>query len=296
MAFGNDITGESVDELFEVLESENDIVRIVDPLTREIMVWPAVDRGELDVQQFECNAVWGRTDRCINCSSFEALKMKQRKFKMELNNNRAFWVQSCPITLEGRPCVLEVVNDVTDGLLVENDGDDNPTMADLIEGLNKLVVTDALTLLFNRRFLDDFNLRLSSLSNAGTRVNIAMIDFDDMKVVNDTYGHPAGDAVLRDVAGFLKLNYSVRDDQRECYAVRYGGDEFLVIDIGSDFADFEADVRTRYSQMRRVCYFGEIEIPFSLSCGFASSDEFGWDWNALLNAADKRMYADKLGE
>ena len=52
-------------------------------------------------------------------------------------------------------------------------------------------------------------------------------------------------------------------------------------------------MRDHYAHMRRICYFDDIEFPFSLSMGFSSSDEYGWDWNALLDAADKHMYADK---
>ena len=291
MQIDYDIREERARNLVETLQTENDIVRIVDPLAREVLYWPAVESGELDCPCFECNAVWGRSERCPNCSSLEALKLKQRTFKMELSNNRAFWVQSRPMNMDGKPCVLETVNDVTDGLLVE--GTDRGKVVDLIDNLNTLIVTDALTSLYNRRFLDDFNHRLAELARTGTRVNVAMIDLDDMKDVNDTYGHPAGDAVLKDVAGFLKLHYSIRDAHRESYAVRYGGDEFLVIDIGSDYTQFCAEVRDHYAHMRRICYFDDIEFPFSLSMGFSSSDEYGWDWNALLDAADKHMYADK---
>lgn len=286
-----DIAEESAHALVDVLQAENDIVRIVDPVTREVVYWPAAERGELDCPCFECNAVWGRSERCPNCSSLEAVRLKQRTFKMELNNNRAFWVQSRPLVMGGRECVLETVNDVTEGLLVE--GSDHGAVVGLIGSLNGLVITDALTSLFNRRFLDEFIHRLPELARSDTRVNVAMLDLDDMKDVNDTYGHPAGDAVLKDVAGFLKLHYSVRDAHRETYAVRYGGDEFLVIDIGTDPAQFANDVRERYAHMRRICYFGDVEFPFSLSCGFSSSDEAGWNWDALLETADRHMYADK---
>lgn len=291
MPFAYEIKRESAASLIETLESEYDIVRIVDPVKREVLYWPAADRGEIDNPRFECNAVWGRIERCPNCTSLEALNLSRRLFKIELSNNRAFWVQSRPVTLDGKPCVLETVNDVTEGLTIE--GSNHDEVAGLIENLNNLIVTDTLTALFNRRFIDDFTHRLAELEHEGKRVNVAMIDLDDMKDINDTFGHPAGDAVLKDVGGFLKLNYSVRDDHRERYAIRYGGDEFLVIDVGSDPASFEADVRDRYRNMRRICYFGDIELPFSLSLGFSTSDEFGWNWNALLDAADKRMYADK---
>ena len=286
-----DISRTRARELVEVLQGENDIVRIVDPVSRKILYWPAVERGELDCPCYECNAVWGRSRRCPNCTSLEAVQLMQRTFKIELNNNRAFWVQSRPMVVDGAKCVLETVNDVTDGLMVE--GSDRGSVTNLIDSLNSLIVTDALTSLLNRRFLDEFTLRLPDIERAGTRVNVAMLDLDDMKDINDGYGHPAGDAVLKDVAGFLKLHFSVRDGGRERYAIRYGGDEFIVVDLGGDFAAFEDDVRERYAEMRRVCYYGVDEIAFTLSIGTASSDEFGWDWAALLDAADQRMYAAK---
>lgn len=274
-----------------MLQGENDIARIVDPHTRKILYWPAVSSGELNCPCFECNSVWGRNERCPNCSSLEALRLMQRMFKVEFSEGRAFWIQSRPMNMDGMPCVLETVNDVTDGLLVE--GADRESVADLFVNLNGLAITDALTSLFNRRFLDSFSRRLADAQRDGERVNLAMIDLDGMKTVNDTYGHLAGDAVLKDVAGFLKLNYSSRDANRECYAIRYGGDEFLVVDIGTDPERFAADMRERYASMRRVCYHGDVGISFTLSCGFTSSDEVGWDWETLLETADQRMYAEK---
>ena len=114
---------------------------------------------------------------------------------MELNGNQMFWVQSCPLTMGDKACVLEVVNNVTSGLLLE--GDDRATVTNLIANLNRLVITDPMTSLFNRRFLETFtSKRLPELENAKTQVNVAMVDLDDMKLINDRYGHLAGDAVL----------------------------------------------------------------------------------------------------
>lgn len=292
MRFGENMTTQAAHNLVEVLQRENDVVRIVEPVNREILYWPGAGEEGADAPCSSCNAIWGRDDRCATCSSLEAIRLMQRTFKMELSDKRAFWVQSRPMVFDGVPCVMEIVNDVTDGLLVE--GGDRGSVQGLIDSLNGLLLTDALTSLLNRRFLDEFNARMPELREAGTRVNIAMIDLDDMKVINDTYGHPAGDAVLKDIAGFLKLNFGTHARfDRQQYAVRFGGDEFIVIDLGSDFRDFQRVVLEHYAHMRRVCYIDGQEIPFSLSCGFASSDEAGWDWNAILNAADQCMYSEK---
>ena len=289
------ISEEGVHDLVGVLEGENDIVRVVDPVTRRVLYWRAEESNDIDDPCRECNAVWGRRRRCANCTSLEALRHRQRMFKAEMMEGRAFWVQSRPLVMDGKPCVLETVNDVTDGLMVE--GREAGSVTSLIESLNDMVVTDALTALFNRRFLDNFVKRLPDIREAGQRLNIAMVDLDDMKDVNDEYGHPAGDAVLRDVAGFLMLNFSQGEDDDnsdvEQYAVRYGGDEFIVLNIGSDPGEFACEVRGRYAEMRRVCYFEDLEIPFSLSIGIATTDELGWDWTHLLEVADQRMYEDK---
>ena len=67
----------------------------------------------------------------------------------------------------------------------------------------------------------------------------------------------------------------------------------MVLNIGSDPDEFACEVRGRYAEMRRVCYFEDLEIPFSLSIGIATTDELGWDWAHLLEVADQRMYEDK---
>ena len=291
MSIKDKVTKESARKLVNTLQDVNDIVRIVDPVTRKILYWPAVEDGHLDCPCLECNSVWGRTQRCPNCSSLEALNLGQRMFKVEMNNNRVFWVHSRPMKVDDTPCVMEIVNDVTDGLLVE--GNDRNSIANMIEALSELAVTDALTSLRNRRFIEEFTQRLPQLEADNIPLCVAMYDLDNMKQVNDTYGHQAGDALLKDVAGFLQLKFESYDSDHERYCVRYGGDEFVIIAIGTDLESFTAEARDYYKNMRRICIYEDFEIPFTLSIGTASSDEFGWDWYALLKAADERMYSEK---
>ena len=104
-------------ELVAVLEGENDIVRIVDPVTRKVLFWPAEENSEIEDPCMECNAVWSRDQRCTNCTSLEALRQDRCKFKVEVNGGRTFWIRSRPLVMDGMPCVLETVNDVTDGLM-----------------------------------------------------------------------------------------------------------------------------------------------------------------------------------
>jgi diguanylate cyclase (GGDEF)-like protein len=162
------------------------------------------------------------------------------------------------------------------------------------EELQRLSTTDALTGLANHRLL------LHSLSREVERgmesqrpVSVLMLDIDNFKLFNDTYGHALGDEALRLVAGVLrKLN------EDSGIPGRYGGDEFLVILPGADKAAAGA-----YAE-RLSAAVGEIEfqaghgsrVPISLSVGLASFPEDTKSSDHLLAVADAAMYeAKRLG-
>lgn len=95
----------------------------------------------------------------------------------------------------------------------------------MVERLERLATTDELTGLHNRRHFDtvlDFEIRRSSRSRHD--ITLIMIDVDHFKALNDTYGHPCGDAVLRDLAQVLKSTLRSTD-----IVARYGGEEFVVL-------------------------------------------------------------------
>ena len=93
--------------------------------------------------------------------------------------------------------------------------------------------TDPLTLLSNRRALDDeMNRRLAEWQRRKTTFSLAMIDVDHFKKLNDKHGHQAGDQVLRDVAATLGTTVREMD-----LAARYGGEEFAIILPSTPLAD-----------------------------------------------------------
>ena len=93
------------------------------------------------------------------------------------------------------------------------------------EALRSQSIIDALTGLFNRRYLEEILEReVRRATRSEQSVGVMMLDLDHFKNFNDTYGHEAGDAVLREAAAFLKR--SVRAEDIVC---RYGGEEFVII-------------------------------------------------------------------
>ena len=290
MALKTEFTQTEVEELIELLSDGNNIVRLVDPLSEFIVNTD----GSIQVGNI-CRTVWGRPHRCENCSSLRALQTKNVLYKMEFCDDRIFWIISRYITVEGRDCVLELVADTTDSIIIEGGSADE--ISQIIEGYNHQVVFDSLTGAFNRNYLDSIFLPTLGFRRASQfPVHIAVLDLDNFKSVNDTYGHAAGDKLLTDVGGFWKSRFDSRKKNKERLTIRYGGDEMIVICCEGTYAAFVNEIESSYANMRKNCYIDDsTNIPFTMSIGTASSEEMepNWSWQELFDKADERMYAIK---
>lgn len=152
--------------------------------------------------------------------------------------------------------------------------------------LQRKAWTDALTGLPNRRFARE---RLEQLWASSSQLSCMMIDVDNFKSVNDTFGHPAGDVVLRDTAAALSA--SIRKSDFLC---RYGGEEFLVIYDGNN-------VEETRSAAERLCqniannaidsdlFTGNVTV----SIGVCVRDRSFSDIDSLLKSADDALYMAK---
>jgi putative two-component system response regulator len=168
----------------------------------------------------------------------------------------------------------------------------NSSLAQMNDRLGRLSITDDLTGLFNRRHA---MVRLEEqwvLSERyGRFLTVAVVDIDFFKLINDTYGHDAGDVVLKQVAGILK------DQTRLTDAVcRIGGEEFLVI-FPSESVD-EAMVccqRCRVAMESRVFNIGNQPLRITISIGVATRSTATTQFPDLMQEADKALYAAKNG-
>ncbi|MGR3534150.1 diguanylate cyclase [Pseudooceanicola nanhaiensis] len=127
-------------------------------------------------------------------------------------------------------------------------------------------VTDSLTGLYNRRYAEPYLERLAEDSrHAGRPFALVLADIDHFKQVNDTYGHPAGDAVLMMVADLLRDNLRARD-----LVARFGGEEFLIVmpDTGAGEARIVADrLRVRLAEAPIAVPGREARIQVTISMG-----------------------------
>ena len=151
--------------------------------------------------------------------------------------------------------------------------------------------TDALTKIYNRRyFMETAAEMVESAARSGLGAYVAIFDLDHFKEVNDTYGHPAGDKVLKDVAG--RAAGSIREN--DLFA-RYGGEEFILLLIGaSKTAAWEIVERIRKSIHQSPVSFEDKQIPVSASFGVAPALP-GTGLADLVTRADQAMYKAKEG-
>lgn len=156
--------------------------------------------------------------------------------------------------------------------------------------LEELALTDPLTGLHNRRGLEALaqqEMRLAA--RLGHRLALVFIDLDEMKTINDTFGHDAGDQALKDTATVLTRTF--RDSDLLC---RLGGDEFCAVMVG-DASEIEVVVNRLGSNVEEHNAQKARPYRLSLSAGVAPYDkERHASLQMLLEEADRSMYEEKL--
>jgi len=160
----------------------------------------------------------------------------------------------------------------------------------LQDSLREEAIRDPLTGLYNRRFLNEVLPReLVRAEREQRPVGVLMADIDHFKKINDTYGHPAGDRVLRELSSLLRSRTRAGD-----FSCRFGGEEFIVVMPAATLAQ----VRERAELIREE--FSSIGIDFeawtiraTVSIGVADSSLHGRTQEELVRRVDAALYAAK---
>ena len=198
-----------------------------------------------------------------------------------------FLAVEMPAASEDSPFIDRLIASVAGqiGLFLHNNADR--------EKIRSLADRDALTGLCNyRSFQETFDREFERFRRHGRNMSLMMIDLDNFKQINDTFGHQVGDHALCEVARILLANLRKTD-----YAFRYGGDEFVVLMTETDaeraavFAQ-----RIRAAVKREVRELPQCEFSFSTSIGIADCSRLtSEDRGELLHLADAALYLAKDG-
>lgn len=158
------------------------------------------------------------------------------------------------------------------------------------EEIYKMTITDGLTQVANKRYLFEFLEReISRAIRFGRPLSIVMIDIDHFKKVNDSFGHLAGDAVLREMCAVL-----FKSVRREELLARYGGEEFVIVlpETGLSTATTIAE-KARMTVERHGFEFAGTPIPLTISLGAAELSPMAADPENFIRTADEMLYEAK---
>lgn len=269
-----------------------DITRVVNPNTKEVVFIRKDEELENINLEESCYDFWQRDEVCSNCISMRAYNENDTFMKVESSTKEIKMVTAIPIIIEGEPLVVELLKDITSSMILDGEKlQEGVVVKHILEQANLVAVRDELTDTYNKRYIKERlpnEIVQSKLKN--NPLSIIIADIDHFKIVNDTYGHIAGDYILKEFAKILKEN--IREDRD--FVARFGGEEFIIclVDITKEEAIVVAE-RIRRQIQDNTFDFNKNEIKITSSFGVFTNVKEPMSVNDLIEAADKRLYEAK---
>ena len=226
-----------------------------------------------------CYACRHKSRHCRHCAVKSAYENRDQRTKLEYFSPDIVQVTAQYLEVDGKPYVMELLQRMHSDTII--DPDDSEALFSAISGYNTKLYHDALTDTYNRRYYEEIVRGMKG------PVGVALLDLDDFKVYNDTYGHHAGDVALKTAANV------VRECIRQTDAlIRFGGDEFLLILPGIPEDYFKIKLENIREKLHESIVPGYSHMRLSASVGGViqtASEEM----DAVVRHADRLMYQAK---
>ncbi len=261
----------------ENVQKDIQCLRKVFSIVRLVKAAPPEDRDTADGSTLSAGDDDSRRRTCEFCAPQthqSTFTDKGMHLHFKVIDGKMYQIFAKPLTIEGVPYVLEMLKhiDNTDLFLAEG--------YDQLMSFSQQLYIDALTGAYNRRFWED---KMKSFSGVA---GIALIDLDDLKLYNDTFGHSAGDAALKALVQITKKGIRSTDK-----LIRYGGDEFLLIMPNVSSSIFAEKLRTIQEHIHEADFPEFPGLKISASIGGAML--YNGSIEEVVSRADKLMYYAK---
>ena len=270
------ITMQEAENKMEVLREIFDIVRLLKGSDLQAAEMESELAGKKHLCQ--CYAFWNKNKRCDNCISLKALDEKKQTSKIEFLDSDMYQVFARYLEIDGEPYVMEMLKKLDENTLTDKEGYEK--LAGKLTVYSEKLYKDVLTGAYNRRYFEE------KVKDMSVDAGIAVIDLDDFKLYNDTYGHDGGDLVLTTVVKVIR-HYIRRTD----ILVRYGGDEFLLILPGIEKEVFSQKLRMIQEKIHETHIPGFNRLTLSVSIGGAMFTHGRME--EAITKADRLMYMAK---
>lgn len=280
------------EELYRALacfQKMYDIARIVDPARKRVIGC----RGEaLEKTDEICYRYWEKAELCANCVSMHAYRENKSVMKVECVGRTVMLVTAIPVSVAEKTVVVELLKNVTDDMLVGNGvyGDFGKPVMRAMDEWSDMLSRDVLTQLYNRRFAEErLPEDIARAAEWKTQISVIFFDVNGFKLINDAFGHEAGDLALKAAADSIHQAM----EGLKGWAARYGGDEFLVCIHADEKAARRAAEQIRESVQKQKFEFKGHEIRLSVSAGIQSVRDPNFTARELIACADRNMYEEK---
>ncbi|MFQ9212110.1 MAG: GGDEF domain-containing protein, partial [Eubacterium ventriosum] len=252
MGMDESMTKQETKEMMEQLEKVFSIVRILDVEGFETA--NSLRKKKMPDNPCQCYSFWNRDKRCENCISARVLADKKQRTKIEFINSDMYQVISKYIEIDNVPHIMEMINCLDSDALIDQDG--RKEIIKKIAGIDEEIYIDVLTGAYNRKYYEE-NIKMTTGVSG-----IAMLDLDDFKLYNDTFGHMAGDVALKTVVSVIKKEIRKTD-----LIIRYGGDEFLIVMPGIEENTFVKKIKHIRETIDNTKVPGYPKLKLSVSIG-----------------------------
>lgn len=270
------MTMQEAENKMEVLREIFDVVRLLKGSDLQAAGMESKLAGRENLCQ--CYAFWNKDKRCENCISLKALEEKKQTSKIEFLDSDMYQVFARYLEIDDEPYVMEMLKKLDENTLTDEKGYEKLT--EKLTVYSEKLYKDVLTGAYNRRYFEE------KVKNMSLNAGVAVIDLDDFKLFNDTYGHDGGDLVLTTVVNVIRP-YIRRTD----ILVRYGGDEFLLILPGIEKEVFSQKLRMIQEKIHATHIPGFNRRKLSVSIGGVMFTHGRLE--EAITKADRLMYMAK---
>lgn len=270
------MTMQEAENKMEVLREIFDVVRLLKGSDLQAAGMESKLAGRENLCQ--CYAFWNKDKRCENCISLKALEEKKQTSKIEFLDSDMYQVFARYLEIDDEPYVMEMLKKLDENTLTDEKGYEKLT--EKLTVYSEKLYKDVLIGAYNRRYFEE------KVKNMSLNAGVAVIDLDDFKLFNDTYGHDGGDLVLTTVVNVIR-HYIRRTD----ILVRYGGDEFLLILPGIEKEVFSQKLRMIQEKIHATHIPGFNRRKLSVSIGGVMFTHGRLE--EAITKADRLMYMAK---